>query len=124
MLELKPVDFMAVQHWMVDFQKKSKCFEIPPEEAGYLGIYIDGTLYGYYALIAQGTEVTILHGYLAPAARHKDYPRQAMHEIEQLCKQYGYTKISLCTSNRFKSYLNFMQGMGYKPEQLIFSKEV
>lgn len=125
MVELIPVAFQDIQHWFVDFQKKSKCFEIPPEESEFIGIYTDQELVGYFVLVGYDDGVIdINQGYLKPSARHTDLPKECLKLIESACSRAGYKEIKLGTHNRFKSYLEFMKDNGYKPEHLIFSKRI
>ena len=125
MLELRPVDFNQVQHWFVDFQKKSKCFELPPEEAEFIGIYLDSVLVGYFALVGyeDGT-LEINQGYLQPIARHKALSYASMKMIHTNAKLLGFKKIILKASRSLKSYTRFMHNLGFKPESIIFSREI
>ncbi len=124
MVRLEPVTFEAVQRHFVDFQKKSKCFELPPEEAEYLGIFQDSEMIGYFVMVAYADFAEINQGYLKPEARHQELPKECLKLLEYICKKAGYTEIKLGTHNRFKSYMSFMKDNGYKPEQLIFSKRI
>lgn len=126
MLELKVVDFLTVQKFFVDFQKHSKCFELPPEVTEYIGVYDQSKLIGYFALVAYNDgDLEVNQGYLVKDARHiKNLSQQCMQLLEQKAKEIGFKKIVLQTQSRFRSYLKFMSGMGYKPNRLIFSKEI
>lgn len=125
MIQLRPVDFMQIQHWFVDYQKKSKNFELPPEEAQMLGIYRGSELIGYFiTLTYQDGTVEINQGYLKKEARHKNLSKIAMSLLEQLVKQNGYRKITLGTNRAVGSYIRFMRSMGFGIERAIFSKEV
>lgn len=125
MLELKPIDFLDICKHFVDFQKKSKCYEMPPDTGQYIGAFHEGKLAGY--LIVQGydnQEVEINQGYLLPEYRHSNLPIEFMSLLEKLCKAAGYKKMLLGTHNRFHSYLEFAKQLGYEPKHLIFSKEI
>ena len=125
MLSLRPVDHSLISKYFVDLQKKSHCYELPPEGAEFLGIYNDETLIGYF--IVQGFEdgdVEINQGYLMREYRHLALPSACMEMLENICKAAGYKRVLLGTHNRFRSYLKFAKTLGYKPNHLIFVKEL
>ncbi len=125
MISLKGIDYLSISQWLWEFQKKSKCLEIPPESAQCIGIYEDNTLIGYF--IIQGfnhTDIEINQGYLIPKYRHFGYPKESMRLLEVACKNMGYKKMLLGTHNRFRSYLKFAKSLGYTPEHLTFSKNL
>lgn len=125
MLELKPVAFSYIQHWFVDFQKKSKNYDIPSDTTETLGIFEDNKLVGYFIIQGyQDRDLEIQQGYLNKAARHKNLSPLAMGLLEQKAKKVGYKRIILASSRTLKAYTNFMSNMGYKPERIIFSKQV
>lgn len=125
MIHLAPVEFLAVQHWFVDYQKKSKNFEMPPEDAGLLGIYRGTELIGYFITTCyQDGDVEINQGYLKPEARHKNLSRISMELLEDRVKKAGYKKIVLGTNRAVGSYIQFMRKMGFNIERAIFSKQV
>lgn len=125
MLVLKTTPFADVQKWFCDFQKHSKCFEMPPDEGEIVGIYLDTELIGYFILVGYDNEyVEVNQGYLKPAYRHKALPNDCIKLMEEGCRKAGYKEIKLGTHNRFQSYLRFMKQNGYKPEHLIFSKKL
>lgn len=98
---------------------------MPPESAQNIGIFQDAEMIGYY--IIQGynnTDVEVVQGYLKPQYRHKDLPKHCMKLLEDKCKEAGYKKMMLATGSRFKAYLRFAEGLGYKPKHLEFSKEL
>lgn len=126
MLRLAPVDFLKIQHWFVDYQKKSKNYELPPEQAELIGIYRGDELIGYFVTMAYKDTgiIEINQGYLKPEAGHKNLSRISMQLLEQVTKQHGYKKIMLSTNRAVGSYIKFMAGMGYQLERAIFGKEV
>ncbi len=124
MLELKTIDYLILSKWFIDFQKKSKCLEIPPDEAECLGIYENNELIGYFIVLSSSDTLDIVQGYLSKEARHKNLSPECMRLLEYLAKKAGHTKIRLQTQSRFKSYIEFMKAMKYKPTNLVFSKEI
>lgn len=126
MLELKPTDFYSVQHWFVDFQKKSKGYEIPPEDAVILGIFDDAKLVGYYVLVEYKEEkvLEVNQGYLSKEARHQNLSPLCMSLLEDRAKELGYKKIMLQAQRSIQSYIKFMDRMGYRADRVIFSKEI
>ena len=125
MLSLRPVDFYSIQHWFVDFQKKSKCYELPPDEAELSGVYQNEKLIGYFITIGYNyTDLVILQGYLAPEVRHENISNKAMNILEERAKEAGYKRIVIETQRSHKSYIKFMKSMGYGVIKTIFSKEV
>ena len=125
MIHLKPVNFLEIQKWFVDYQKKSKNYDMPPEQAGLLGIYKDDELIGYFITVCykNGT-VEINQGYLKPEARHKTYSRIAMELLETAVKNKGFKRISLATNRAVGSYQRFMKSLGFNLVRAEFSKEV
>jgi GNAT superfamily N-acetyltransferase len=125
MLQLSPVSFEVIQNYFVDFQKKSKCFEMPPETGEIIGIYLDAVLIGYFITQAYDNgSIEINQGYLLPKYRHLNLSKDCTALLEHFCKKAGFKTMLLGTHNRFKAYLKFAKGLGYKPQQLIFSKEL
>lgn len=125
MLSLKTVPFEIVGKWMWEFQKKSKCFEMPPENAQFIGAYKDSEIVGYFIIQGyENREVEINQGYLKAQYRHSNLPQGFMSLLEEGLRQDGYKKVLLGTHNRFRSYLKFAKLLGYKPEHLVFSKNL
>ncbi len=125
MIELAPVDFYTIQHLFVDFQKKSKCFEMPPDTAQFIGAYANNKLVGYFVIQGyENVDVEINQGYLLPQYRHLKLYKEFMELLENKCKEAGYKRMLLGTHNRFESYLQFAKGLGYRPQHLVFSKEI
>lgn len=125
MFHLKPVSFYDIQHWFVDYQKKSKNFEIPPEEGEMIGIFRDQDLIGYFITLAyQDRHLEINQGYLRQDARHKRISQIAMSLLEKLAKSKGYTRIDLGTNRAVGSYQAFMRNLGYRLVRAEFSKEL
>jgi hypothetical protein len=125
MILLKPVSFLDVQQHFVDFQKKSRCFELPPDSAEFVGIYKQDVMIGYFIVQEHSPiEVSINQGYLKSDYRHNNLPLECMKELEKMCKDVGYKKIWLETHNRFKSYMKFASNLGYEPYKLVFKKEI
>lgn len=123
MLELKPVSFYDVQHWFVDFQKKSRCFEMPLETSQYVGAFLNDKLVGYFILQGyDNTDVEINQGYLSKEYRHSTLSDEFMKLLEEMCKKAGYKKMLLGTHNRFMSYIKFAKRLKYTPEHLTFCK--
>jgi GNAT superfamily N-acetyltransferase len=125
MIQLKPCRWEDVQHYFVDFQKKSKRFDLPSVTAQIIGIFDDKEFAGYFFI--QGydhTDVEITHGYLKTKYRHKNLPKQCMSLLEQMCRESGYKHMVLATGSRFNAYLKFAKGLGYTPQHLEFSKEL
>lgn len=125
MLSLSPVKFDTISPWFVDYQKKSRNFEMPPEEGECLGIYRGTDLIGYFITVTykDGT-VEINQGYLRPDARHKNLSKISLQLLEDLVRKAGYKKIVLGTNRAVGSYIRFMRTMGFEIERAIFSKEV
>lgn len=123
---LAPVSFSRIQSWFVDFQKKSKCFELPPDESELLGIFNDEELIGYFVLLGykETLSVTVHQGYLKASYRHLDLPKECLRQMEDMCKAAGFKKIVIVTKNRFGAYLKFMRSNGYAPNHLEFEKEI
>lgn len=125
MIEIKPVSHDTISKYFRDFQKKSKCFEMPPEEAEFSGAYLDDELVGYFILQAYGDgDIEIYQGYLRPEYRHTELAKSFMALLEQAIKKLGCKRMILGTHNRFKAYLKFAKALGYKPEHLTFSKNL
>lgn len=125
MLQLKPTDFMDIQHWFVDYQKKSKNFQMPPDEAQILGIYQDNELVGYFILVLYlNKTVEINQGYLKPEARHKALNKQALSLLENVVKKAGYSRLVLGTNRAVGSYQKFMRDCGFALVRAEFAKEV
>lgn len=126
MLSLKPVDFTQISRYFQDFQRHSKCFEMPPESSRILGIFdYQDKLVGYFILVCYKDYSVLIHqGYLIPEARHKGYPKKAMLLLEKRIKDSGLKKIRLQTKSRFRSYTDFIAQFGFKPETITYFKEV
>jgi len=124
-MELKQVDFLAIQHHFVDFQKKSHCFEMPTENAYVLGIVEGGALIGYF-IVAEYEDGTleIQQGYLKPVAQHRKLSYEAMNILHAQAKKAGFTKVILKASRSLNAYTRFMRNLGYKPESIIFSRSI
>lgn len=123
-MELRPTDYIILSKWFIDFQKHSKCFDMPPEEAECIGIYDANILCGYFIVLPQAEALCIVQGYLDREHRHKNLSPECMKLLEFLAKKAGYKTIALQTQSRFKTYIDFMKPMGYAPKQLVFSKEI
>ena len=125
MIRLAPVDFLKIHQWFVDFQKKSKNFEMPPDEGELIGIYRGEELIGYFitVLYTDGT-LEINQGYLKPEARHKNLSKISVGLLEESAKKLGVKKIMLGTNRAVGSYIRFMRTMGFSIERAIFSKEI
>ena len=124
-LKLTPINRNGISKYLWEFQKRSKCFELPPDEVEVFGIFYDNTFIGYFLLQGfDNTEVEVNQGYLLKEFRHLGLANECIKQMEVLCKAAGYKRITLGTHNRFRSYLKFMKSNGYKPEHLIFSKEL
>lgn len=124
-MELKALDWKIAQRFFVDFQKKSRCFELPHESSEYIGIYENEDLLGYFAvLLYKDKSLDIIHGYLKPEARHKQKIKSALTILETLAQKQGYTIIRCKASRSFNSYIKFMKSCGFRPTEIIFSKAV
>ncbi len=125
MIKLAPVDFLQIQHWFVDYQKKSKNFEMPPEESQLVGIYRNDELVGYFViLVYKDKTLEINQGYLKPEARHKNLSKISMGLLEKAAKTDGIKTIRLGTNRAVGSYIQFMRSMDYHVERAIFAKEL
>jgi hypothetical protein len=125
MLFLKPVEFNLIQQWFVDYQKRSKNFEMPPDKAEILGIYKNEELIGYFICVCYETGVVeINQGYLKQEARHKAYNKLSMRLLEELVKKQGFKRIALATNRAVGSYQKFMRECGFELTRAEFSKEV
>lgn len=125
MVVLRSIPHTEISQYFVDFQKKSKNFDMPLDTSEDIGIYKDGVLIGYF--IIQGynnIDVEITHGYLLPKYRHNDLPKECMKILEESCKKAGYKKMMLATGSRFRSYMKFAKDLGYKPAHIEFIKEL
>lgn len=125
MIHLKQVDFNTVQHWFVDYQKKSKNYEMPPEQAEYIGIFKGEELIGYFITVTytSGT-VEINQGYLKPEARHKLYSKIALKLLEDAAKKIKCQEIVLATNRAVGSYQRFMKDCGFTLSRAIFNKRL
>lgn len=125
MIRLAPVDFLSIQKWFVDYQKKSKNFEMPPEHGEMLGIFRGEELIGYFIVVPYiNKTLEINQGYLKPEARHKNLSRISMQLLEEKAKAVGIKKIILGTNRAVGSYIQFMRSMNYHVERAIFGKEL
>ncbi len=125
MLSLRPTRFEDIAKWFVDFQKKSRCFELPTDEHQFIGIYLDDILIGYFVLFdyRDGT-LEITQGYLKPIARHKQLSYDSMRLLEEKASRVGFRQIILKASRTLKAYTKFMGNLGFKPESIIYSKRI
>lgn len=125
MLSLRQIEYPVVSKFQLDFQKKSNCYELPHEYAQFIGAFSEEEMVGYFALVEyEDGDIEINQGYLRPEYRHAGLVKHFMWILETNCKLAGHKRVLLATNNRFKSYLQFAKGLGYKPEKLIFSKEL
>lgn len=125
MLSLRPVDFYKIQHWFVDYQKRSHDFEMPSDEADFIGIFQGEELIGYFICLCPDKQVVeIRQGYLKKEARHKNNSKIAMHLLEKLVKEKGFKKIVLGTYRANRSYIKFMEQLGFNITSIEFAKEV
>lgn len=125
MVELRGVDFWIIQKYFLDFQKKTKDFDLPQETAELLGIYEDGTLVGYF--VTQGydfLELEILQGYLIKEHRHKGLQYESMKALEDLAKKNGYKKLLLATNRSNRAYPLMAKNMGFKQDKIIYGKDI
>ena len=126
MISLKPVDFLTIQKYFVDYQKKSKNYEMPPDQAELVGIYRGEELIGYFITVIYKPQMIleINQGYLKPEARHKNLSKISMSLLEDIARKVGIKKIMLGTNRAVGSYIRFMKSMNYNIERAIFAKEV
>lgn len=128
MIHLKQVDFYKVQHWFVDYQKKSKNYEMPPEGAEFWGVFHGEELIGYFITFSykRGIErvVEINQGYLKSEARHKLYSKIAMQLLEEKAKKLGFNEITLATNRAVGSYQKFMNKCGFGLSKAVFTKRI
>lgn len=125
MLTLQVVPFESIQQWFVDFQKKSHCYEMPEDTTTNIGVFLETTLIGYFILqdYEDGT-LEIQQGYLKPIARHKQLSYDSMKLLQQKAKERGYKRIILKASRTLKAYTKFMGNLGFRPQTIIFSKDI
>jgi RimJ/RimL family protein N-acetyltransferase len=122
---LKLATFPDVHSHFVDFQKRSRCFEMPPEESDVIGVYKQDEMIGYFIIQEHSPiEISINQGYLKKQYRHHNLPNECMQLFENMCKRVGYKTVWLQTHNRFNSYMKFAKNLGYKPYKLVFKKEL
>lgn len=125
MIRLQLIDFNTVQHFFVDYQKKAKNYEMPPEEAEFLGIYRGEELIGYFATVGyEDKTLEINQGYLKPTARHQNLSRISLKLLEEQAKKVGMKQVILATNRAVGSYIRFMRKNGYEPSRVIFSKDI
>lgn len=128
MIELRPTSFDKIQNWFVDYQKKSKNYEMPSDTAELLGIFRGEELIGYFIyslyVLDEKRILEINQGYLCPASRHKNLSKISMQLLENKAKEANISKVILATNRAVGSYIQFMKGMGYEIEKAIFSKTV
>lgn len=125
MLSLRPTDPNIIRRFFVDFQKKAKSFELPPEEAEYLGIYLDDLLIGYFITVGYSDgDLEINQGYLKPIAQHRKLSYLSMELLQKQAKVVGYKKIILKASRSLNAYTRFMGNMGFKPSSIIYEKRI
>lgn len=124
MIKLAPVDFLTIQPFRVDYQKKSKNYEPIPDYAELIGIYRSEELIGYFIITNYENGINIDQGYLKPEARHKNLSKIAMGLLEKAVKQSGKKMIVLSTNRAVSSYQTFMKNMGYNLVKATFSKVI
>ena|SRR5438067_7795300 len=125
-MHLLPTSFEAIKASFEDFQsKQGTSYEPPRAQSPILGIYEDTNLIGYFILWPYDDgDLEINQGYLAPTARHKRLSKQAMTLLEASAKKSGFKRIILAAQRSLKAYVPFMEDMGYKPQRIVFSKEL
>ncbi len=124
MITLAPVEFSKIQTWFVDYQKKSKNYEMPPETSELVGIYRQDKLIGYFIVMGVQQTLEINQGYLCPEARHKNISKISMELLEKQAKNNGFKEIVLATNRAVGYYIRFMKSMDYNISRAIFSKKV
>ncbi len=124
-ITLQPVNFSAIERYIPDFQERARNIDNVPEQAELFGIFDGEYMAGYFIVSGYNNgELEINHGYLNKENRHRHLSAVAMQLLEQKAKAAGYKKIILASSRTLKAYTKFMSNMGYKPERIIFSKQV
>ena len=125
MITLKTTDFNVIQHWFIDYQKRSRNYEVPPDNSEILGIYDNGELIGYFIVRAFTSGIVeINQGYLKPDARHKKNNYIAMKLLEDLARSKGLKRIVLGTNRAVGSYQKFMRNLGFQLTRAEFCKEI
>ena len=125
MIHLQPVDYLQIQHWFVDYQKRTKDFELPSDQADFLGVYNQSDLIGYFILLCPDrTTVEIRQGYLRQDARCKGNSQQAMKALERLAKEKGFQKIVLGTYRANRGYIRWMEKLGFKIQSIDFVRNL
>lgn len=125
MIQLRLSSHDSLSKYFVEFQKKSKCFELPPEGAEFVEIHFNNQLIGYYVLIGYADKsMEIIQGFLLKKYRCNGLPKACMSVLEQEAKIKGISRVYLAAHSRFKAYFNFANYLGYRPEKIIFSKEL
>ena len=123
-LSLRPIPFSVAQQFFADFQKKSKCLELPPEGAEYLGAYDGERLVGYMVVCGYGDGVAeINQGYLRTEGRNKGYGQRFVRLLEEVAKKNGFKRMDFVAQRSLKAYVKYAESMGYRPTKVIFSKE-
>lgn len=110
---------------MNDFHTRSQTYEPIPENATILGIFSDAVMVGYLCVTSYSdVEIEVNQGYLSKDARHVGVPQVVMGLFEQRAKAQGFKRVVLAANRDLKAYTRFMNGMGYMPSRVIFSKEL
>lgn len=123
-LSLQEMSQGAISQWLPDFYKRAKGFEPVPAQATILGIMAPD-LKGYFAIVGYSDGILeINQGYLSADARHSRLSYLAMKLLQEQVKKAGFKKIVLKASRSLRAYTRFMSDLGFKPESIIFSKEV
>ncbi len=98
---------------------------MPPEEAEFIGIFDLDKLIGFFTMVGyEDGDIEIQQGYLIKGYRHLELHKACMALLEQMAKKAGFKRVLLGTHNRFKAYLGFAKGIGYKPQHLTFVKDL
>lgn len=125
MIQLGPISYTDIQHWLPDFYKRANNYDTPQNEAQYVGVFSDGVLAGYFVVMGYlDGDLEIVQGYWSKPYRHKNLSKQAMILLETKAKSIGYKRILLASSRSLKAYTRFMKNLGYTPTRIIFSKEI
>lgn len=125
MITLQPTSYECIKPWIADLIRRSHNHDNIPEKAELLGIYSDNTLAGYYIVTGYSDgDLEINQGYLSKEFRHKRLPALAMQLLEHKARQAGFRRVVLASSRTLKAYTKFMQDLGYRPERIVYFKEL
>ncbi len=125
MISLSNISFTDLLPFVEDFKRKAVSFEPPTDFANAVGIFNKHILIGYFIISNAGKNVLqIEQGYLRPEYRHKRFHLLSMSLLQQNAKQAGYKQIILKACRSLKAYAKFMTNAGYKPLEVVFSKEI